>query len=113
MFDLQGEILEINIEDIYFITSLSRCGVAMSLAGFGHGGGALSVQDYVDTYCLLSTQKSSTQILITQVTSFPLKCIVSTINRVDGTSALNLATWNHMNLAVECLQSVVFYWCTR
>ena len=50
VFDLQDEILEITMEDIYFIIGLLRRGVAMILTNSGHGVGALSVQDYVNTY---------------------------------------------------------------
>ena len=50
-FDLQGEILEIALEDIYFIAGLSRRGAPVNLEGTGRGGDLLSVQNYIDTYC--------------------------------------------------------------
>ena len=42
-FDLQGEILEIALEEIYFIVGLSRQGTLVSLEGTGRGGDLLSV----------------------------------------------------------------------
>ena len=49
-FDLQGEILEIALEDIYFIMGLSHRGIPINIKGIGRGGDPMSVQDYVDTY---------------------------------------------------------------
>ena len=79
VFDLQGGILEFTDEYIYFITDLSHHGVAMSLIGSGRGGGALSVQYYVNTYCILGAQKLGTQVPIGKIASFPLKVIMNTI----------------------------------
>ena len=42
-FDLQGEILDITLEDIYFISGLSRWGAPVNLEGIGRGGDLLSV----------------------------------------------------------------------
>ena len=44
-FDLQGEILEIALEDIYFIVGLSRWGSPVNLEGTVKGGDLLSVQN--------------------------------------------------------------------
>ena len=43
MFDLQGESLEINSEDIYFIAGLSRWGAPVNLEGTDRGSDPLSV----------------------------------------------------------------------
>ena len=64
MFDLQGKTLEINVEDIYFVTSLSHRGALVNLSGTEHGGDPLGIQYYVNTYCLPGTQKSGTQLSI-------------------------------------------------
>ena len=56
-FDIQGEILEITIEDMYFIIGLSRRGMHVNLEGTGRGGDPMSVQDYVDTYYTPRSQK--------------------------------------------------------
>ena len=48
-FDLQGEILEITVQGMYFITRLSRKGMHVNLEGIGRGGDPMSDQDYVDT----------------------------------------------------------------
>ena len=71
-------------------------------------GDPLGVQDYINTYCVSGTQKIGTQILISQITSFSLKVLVSTIVRVARSFALHLATQTHMRIAVEYLQGAMF-----
>ena len=63
-FDLQGEILEITLEYISFISGLSRRGAPVNLEGTGRGSDLLSVQNYIDTYCAPVTQKRGTCILL-------------------------------------------------
>ena len=55
MFNLQGETLELTVEDIYFITGLSQRGAPMNLEGTGRGSDPLSVQNYVDMFCIPGT----------------------------------------------------------
>ena len=91
-FDLQGEILEIALEDIYFIMRLSCRGIPMNLEGIGRGGDPMRVQDYVDTYCMPESQKKGSCIPIVHITNFPPQLVVSTIVRVVGSSPLHLDT---------------------
>ena len=111
-FDLQGEILEITLEDIYFITGLSRWGALLNLKCTGRGGDLLSVQNYIDTYCAPGTHKRGTCIPIVHIRSFPLKVLVSKIVRVARSSSLHLETRNQMRIAVECLQGDLYDWCS-
>ena len=83
-FDLQGEILEIALEDIYFIVGLSQRGTLVNLEGTSRGGDLLSVQDYINTYCTPGTQKRGTCIPIVHIRSLPLEVLVSTVVRVAG-----------------------------
>ena len=43
MFNLQGETLELTVEEIYFITGLSQRGALVNLEGTGRGSDPLSV----------------------------------------------------------------------
>ena len=71
-FDLQGEILEIALEDIYFIAGLSWRGAPINLEGTSRGGDLLSVQNYIGTYYVPGTQKRGTCIPIAHIRSLPL-----------------------------------------
>ena len=72
MFDLQGEVLEITSEDVYFIFGLSRWGDLVKLEGTDRGGDPLSVQNYIDIYCEPGTQKRGSCIPIVHIRNFPL-----------------------------------------
>ena len=72
MFDLQGESLEITSEDVYFIAGLSRQGAPVNLEGIDRGGDPLSVQNYIDIYCALGTQKRGSCIPIVHIHDLPL-----------------------------------------
>ena len=107
MFDLQEETLDLTAEDVYFTMGLSHRGAPMNRERISQGGDPLHVQDYIDTYCVPGTQKSRTQILISQITSFPLKVIMSTIVKVEGSSALHLA----LRLICALQWSAYGEWC--
>ena len=84
MFDLQGETLEITLEDIYFIAGLSRRGAPVYLEGTGRGGDLLSVHNYIGAYCAPSTQKRGSCIPIVHIRSLPLQVLAITIVRAPG-----------------------------
>ena len=111
-FELQGKILEVDLEYIYFIMGLSRQGTLFNLKGTGRGDDPMSVQDYVKTYYIPGSQKKGSCLTFVHITNFPLKVLISTIVRVAGSSSLHLATWNQMRIVVECLQGTVFDWCS-
>ena len=83
------------------------------MEGTGRGSDLLSVQNYIDTYCVLNTQKRGSCIPIVHIHSLPLQVLESIIVRVAGSSSIHLATRNQMRLAVECLQGSLFDWCSR
>ena len=102
MFNLQGETLEITTKDMYFITDLSRRGASVNLEGTSSGGDPLSVQNYIDVFCTLGTQKRGICIPIVHIRYFTLQVLTSTIVRITGSSSLHLATRNQMRLEVDC-----------
>ena len=95
--------MEVTIEDIYFITRLSRRGMPVNIEGIDRCGDPLSIQDYVDTYFPPGMQKKGTCIPIVHIRSFPLQVAVSTVVRIAGSFALHLATWTQMCIAMECM----------
>ena len=72
MFNIQGETLELTTQDIYFITGLSHRGAPVNLEGTGRGGDPLSVQNYVNVFCRLGTQKKGSSILIADIQDLTL-----------------------------------------
>jgi hypothetical protein len=100
--------LRIEVEDIYFITGLSRRGEVVHSRGRTRN--SLSVDDYVHIYCP-GHRKVGSQIAIPTVESLSLRIILFTIARVNGSSSLHQASRVNMSVAVDCL-TTVFDWCT-
>ena len=51
-FQIDNISLTIEVEDIYFITGLSRRGEVVNLSSRGPGGG-LTIDEYIAVYCYL------------------------------------------------------------
>lgn len=56
-FMVDDEPLPFEVEDMYFLTSLSRRGWEENLHGGGRGDASLIIQEYITVYCKEGTQK--------------------------------------------------------
>lgn len=109
-FHIRGKEIPCTIDDIYFLTGLSRRGAPISLIGLAHGG--RPVKYYVQQFCRPGSQPSKDwKILIKDVSDLPLRTILFTISKLVGSSVLHLATKSYMQYALECLQPKIFNWC--
>ena len=101
--------IRIEVEDIYFITGLSRRGEPVDLHGKPLGG--LTVEDYVHVYCVEGSKKVGTQISIKDLRDLHMKILLFTIGRVAGFASLHQASRTQMSIAMECLTHL-YDWCT-
>ena len=69
--------LTIEVEDIYFITGLSRRGEVVNLRSRGPGGG-LTIDKYIAVYFYLDTEKVGSQIPTNSIQVLSLKAILLT-----------------------------------
>ena len=99
--------LRIEVEDIYFITGLSRKGEVVHSTRRTRS--SLLVEDYVHIYCPGHPEKIGSQISIKHVDSLSLRIPLFTIARVNGLASLHQASRVCMSLAVECL-TTIFDW---
>ena len=84
----------------------------MNLEGTDRGGDPLSVQNYVDMFCTLGTQKKGSNVLIADIQDFTLQVLASTIVRLAGSTGLHMATRNQMRVAVDCFRGALYDWCS-
>jgi hypothetical protein len=68
-FMLTGKSLTIIVEEIYFMTSLSRRG---EVKNFQTRGGGWSINAYINEYCDTNTEKSGSQVPVKQITNLSL-----------------------------------------
>ena len=52
----------IEVEDIYFITGLSRRGEVVNLHSHGGPGGGLTINEYIAVYCYPNTDKVGSRV---------------------------------------------------
>ena len=79
--------LNIKVEDIYFITSLSQRGEMVNLRYLGPGGG-LTIDEYIAVYCFLEMEKVGSQIPTNSIQILGLKAILLALGRIAWLDSL-------------------------
>jgi hypothetical protein len=110
-FILDGQPLRIEVEDIYFLTGLSRRGEVVNLKSRGAGSG-MKIEEYIDAHCVAGTPKVGSQVPIRAISNLSLKIIVLVLTRIIGSASLHQASRPLMFYAVECARPTVYDWCT-
>jgi hypothetical protein len=98
-FNLDGKPLRIEVEDIYFLTGLSRRGEVVNLKSRGAGSG-MKIEEYIDTHCVAGTPKVGSQVPIRAINNLSLKIIVLVLTRITGSTSLHQASRSLMFYAV-------------
>ena len=80
--------LKIEVEEIYFITILSRWGEVVNLRSRGPRGG-LTIDEYIAVYYFSDTKKVGSQILTNSIQVLGLKAILLELDRIVGLASLH------------------------
>ena len=80
--------LTIEVEDIYFITGLSRRGEVVKLRSRGPRGG-LTIDDYIALYCYPDIEKFRIQIPTNSIQVLGLNSILLTLGRIARLASLH------------------------
>jgi hypothetical protein len=89
VFNVGAHTLSIDIEDIYFLTGLSRRGYYVSLTG--SRGGGLKMSEYCNQYCVPEAERKKGKVVIWGVQDLTLCTILFTIARMVRSSAPHMA----------------------
>ena len=81
-FKVWDHILTVEVQYIYFLTELSRCGDPISLTI--PRGGHMTTQELIDRHCFPDTQMSGEKIPIKEVMDFPRCIVLFTMQRLSG-----------------------------
>ena len=81
--------LTIEVEDIYFITGLSRRGEVVNLCSHGGPGGGLTIDEYIMAYCYPNIDKAGIQLPTNAIQVLGLKAILLTLGRITGLASLH------------------------
>ena len=89
-FHIRNKVVLIIVEDVYFLTGLSRRGLPISLSGSTLGGE--TVRNYVFQYCYPGAElRNDWKTNIHDIRDFPLRIILFMIAKLAGTVTLHVA----------------------
>jgi hypothetical protein len=111
IFILDGQPLRIEVEDIYFLTGLSRRGEVVDLKSRGARSG-MKIEEYIDAHYVAGTPKVGSQIPIWAISNLNLKIIVLILTRITGSASLHQESRSLMFYAVQCTIPTVYDSCT-
>jgi hypothetical protein len=106
-FNLDGQPLRIEVEDIYFLMGLSCRGEVVNLKAWGDGSG-MNIYDYIATHCIAGTKKVGRQIPIRAINNLSLKIVVLVLTKITGLASLHQASRQIMFYSMECLRPTVY-----
>lgn len=109
-FMVEDQMLEIEVDDIYFLMGLSRRGDSIYIGG--RGGSGESVDSYVNDLCVEGTRKQGEKLPIQHVIDVLLKTILFTVTRLAGSTSAHLASRSQVHISLRATDGVVFDWCS-
>ena len=109
-FLVGDRVLDIDMDDINFLTGLSHRGELVYFGG--RGGGKESVDSYMSDLCMEGTHKQGGKLPIQHVLEIPLKTILFTITRMAGSTSAHLASKSQVLISLRAMDGVVFNWCS-
>jgi hypothetical protein len=101
-FHVGAHILSIEIEDIYFLTGLSKRGYYVSL--IDSRGGGLKMSDYCNQHYVPEAERKKEKVAIWGVQDLTLHTILFTIARMARISAPHMELKIYFQYAIECTE---------
>jgi hypothetical protein len=102
-FMLEGQSLVPTIEDIYFLTGLSRRGEPVNFRTFPSR--PHNISELIGLHYEAGTDKTSSQVSISKILDLALQAIVLLIGWITRSVALHQASHAQMNCVVQCLNA--------
>ena len=109
-FLIGDQLLDIEINDICFLTGLFRRGKQVEFGG--HGGGGESVDLYIRDLCVEGTRRQGRKLPIQHMSNIPLRTILYTVTRIVGSTLVHLASKSQVLTSIRATEGVVFDWCS-
>jgi hypothetical protein len=104
-FMVRDQALDIEVDDIHFLTGLSHRGESVYFSG--RGGGGESVNSYMSDLCVEGTRKQGGKLPSQHVTDIPLKTILFTVTRIVGSTSAHLASKSQVLISLKATDGVV------
>jgi hypothetical protein len=101
-------MLEIDMDDVYFLMGLSRRGAPILLSG--HRSTPQPTEAYVAQYCVPGSCLVGGRIVIKDVMDLSLRSILFSITKLAGSTSAHLASKSQISYAIQCLEPRIFNW---
>jgi hypothetical protein len=108
VFHVGVHTLPLYIEDIYFLTGLSRRRYHVNLTG--RRGGGLPMSEYYCLHYVPEAERSKGKVAILGVRDLTLHTILFIIARMAGSFTPHMALQSYFQYAIECTEPRVFNW---
>jgi hypothetical protein len=107
-FQIGTQLLTIELEDVYFLTGLSKRGVPISFSGQRALPEQVGV--YLARHCVPGARLVGGRIPIKDIRELPLWSILFAIMSVTGNTSAHLASRSQVAYGVQCLEPTLFNW---
>jgi hypothetical protein len=108
VFHVGVHTLSLDIENIYFLTGLSRRGNHVSLTG--SRGGGMPMSEYCCLHCVPKAERKKGKVSIWGVWDLTLHTILFTIAQMAGSTTPHMVLQSYFQYAIECTEPRVFNW---
>ena len=105
-----NQLLDIEVDNIYFLTELSRRGERVEFGG--RGGGGEPVDSYIRYLCVDGTHRQGGKLPIQHVIDISLHTILYIVTRIVGSTSAHLASKSQVFMSIRATEGVVFDWCS-
>jgi hypothetical protein len=107
-FRIGPHMLEIEMDDVYFLTGLSRRGVPILLSG--HRATPQPTEAYVVEHCIPVSRLVGGRIVIKFVRDLSLRSVLFSITKLAGSTNAHLASKSQFSYAIQFLEPILFNW---
>jgi hypothetical protein len=107
-FQIGMQLLTIELEDVYFITGLSKRGVPIALTG--KRAHLSLVGEYLANHCVPGARLVRGRIVIKDIRDLPLQSILFAITSIAGITSAHLVTRSQVDYGLQCLEPTLFNW---
>jgi hypothetical protein len=97
-FLVGNQLLDIKVDDIYFLTGLSHRGERVEFGG--QCGAGEPVDSYIRDLCVDGTHRQGGKLPIQHVTDIPLRTILYTMTCIVGSTVAHLASKSQVLMSI-------------
>jgi hypothetical protein len=107
-FRIGTQLLTINLEDVYFLTGLSKRGVPIAFSG--QRALPKQVGVYLARHCVPEARLVGGRIPIKDIRELTLHSILFSITSMTGSTSAHMASRSQVAYGVQCLEPTLFNW---